>query len=95
MTSKSGRDGGDVGGGEQRVPGRAAERRGGQAGDATPFVVRAQGRRYVINGWLMTDPRHDARDRRPSRRALLAAVAWLWLASAAALPAILRYLNVL
>jgi hypothetical protein len=34
------------------------------------------------------------RDRRSRRRAMLAAVGWLWLVSAAALPAILRYLNV-
>jgi hypothetical protein len=33
--------------------------------------------------------------RRPRPRAVLAAVAWLWLVAAAALPAILRYLNVL
>ena len=43
----------------------------------------------------MIAPKPDPRDRRPRRPALLAAVAWLWLASAAALPAILRYLNVL
>jgi hypothetical protein len=42
----------------------------------------------------MTAPRPDARDRRFRSHALLAAVAWLWLAAAAALPAILRYLNV-
>jgi hypothetical protein len=42
----------------------------------------------------MADP--VAAERRPSHRgAVLAAVAWLWLASALALPAILRYLNVL
>jgi hypothetical protein len=40
----------------------------------------------------VTGRRLSARDRRS--HALLAAVAWLWLASAAALPAILRYLNV-
>jgi hypothetical protein len=43
----------------------------------------------------MIAPRSDLRDRRPRGLALLAAVAWLGLASAAALPAILRYLNVL
>ena len=42
----------------------------------------------------MTTRRHDARDRRWRRRSVLAAVGWLWLASAAALPTILRYLNV-
>lgn len=42
----------------------------------------------------MTGSRPSARDRRYPRHALPAAVAWLWLASAAALPAILRYLNV-
>ena len=41
----------------------------------------------------MSAPRHDARDHRSRSRALLA-VGWLWLACAAALPAILRYLNV-
>ncbi len=42
----------------------------------------------------MTVSKPDVRDRRPRGAVLLAAVAWLWLASAAALPAILRYLNV-
>ena len=42
----------------------------------------------------MTAPRHPARDRRSPRHALLAAAGWLWLACAAALPTILRYLNV-
>jgi hypothetical protein len=37
----------------------------------------------------------SARPRRPSNRAVLAAVGWLWLVAAAALPAILRYLNVI
>jgi hypothetical protein len=42
----------------------------------------------------MTARSHDTRDRQRRRRSVLAAVGWLWLASAAALPAILRYLNV-
>lgn len=42
----------------------------------------------------MTGRGLSARDRRLRRHALLAAVGWLWLCSAAALPAILRYLNV-
>ena len=42
----------------------------------------------------MTDRGPSARDLRRRRQALLAAVGWLWLCSAAALPAILRYLNV-
>lgn len=42
----------------------------------------------------MTGRRLSAGDRPPRPRARLAAVGWLWLACAAALPAILRYLNV-
>lgn len=48
----------------------------------------------MINEWVMTGPKLSARDRRSPRHSLFGAVGWLWLACAAALPAILRYLNV-
>jgi hypothetical protein len=42
----------------------------------------------------MTGRNFSTRGRRRRTRALIAAVAWMGLAAAAALPAILRYLNV-